>query len=131
MKSPCPVEVEDGGEIVRVSVEEELRRLPRGELIAQREDRPHTPRSHQFSQPSESRAESEIECHSNLVAGNFPSNSLSQRNLSPPTSRMTILLLLSELASLLLEFERWSWNEEFIITDPGTSLGNNKLTIKH
>ena len=42
---------------------------------------------------------------------------------------MTILFLLSELAQSLLEVERWSWNEEFILTGHPTSF--NRLTIKH
>ena len=129
VEPPSPVEVEDGGEVVRVSVEEELRVLPRRELIAELQDGPHTSRSHQFAQPGEREESSvstrrQVDCHANLVPGKPPSNSLSQRNLSPPTSRMTILFLLSEVAALLLGLGRWSWYEEFIFTDPRTRLRN-------
>ena len=51
VKFPSPVEVEDGGEVVWVSIKEELWYLPRRELITKRQNCPHIPRSHQFPQP--------------------------------------------------------------------------------
>ena len=48
---PSPVEVEDGGEVVWVSVEEELRSLPGREFITKCENVPDSPRPHQPAQP--------------------------------------------------------------------------------
>ena len=104
----CPVHVEDGGEVVGVPVKEILGRVPGGELVTQLQHLLDGLGPHQLAQPGHG-----VTCHVSrvtrlhLVAGKTARMSRVAMNLSPPTSRITVLLSLASAASLLLTPGTW------------------------
>ena len=104
----CPVHVEDGGEVVGVPVKEILGRVPGGELVTQLQHLLDGLGPHQLAQPGHG-----VTCdvsrvtRLHLVAGKTARMSRVAMNLSPPTSRITVLLSLASAASLLLTPGTW------------------------